>query len=212
MFTRAAVPVFLTVVSLAGCSGIPSVPYVEPAADQGTARIRIISNSSVFGDSVVGACAPSPRHKMVQAGRFSEDGTPAVNYPQFPVAPVDLGVPNSLEPDLIQYVGAVRMAEGLYTKVATEYRVRTDAPFQLATLGAAVGSYGSTYSTCPAVARVYTQPGKDYQAIVGVGRMPFGDNALTCFFGVFELVPLSGAKLALPKAVESKEPPASLCN
>lgn len=212
MLVRYAVSAVFAALTLAGCSGIPSVPYVQPSSEQGTARIRVITNSSVFGDNVVGTCAPSPRHKMAEAGRFGDDGRVNVNYPQFPVTPVDLGVPNSVAPELVQYVGAVRMAEGLYTKVETQYRVSTAAPFQLATLGAAVGSYGSTYSTCPAIARVYTlQPGKDYQAIVGVGRMPFGDSALTCFFGLFELTSIPGGRIALPKAVAGTEPPTALC-
>jgi hypothetical protein len=54
-------------------------------------------------------------------------------------------------------------------------------------------------------------PGKDYQAIVGVGREPFDGNALTCFFGAFELTPVPGSRLALPKAVAWTDPPATLC-
>ncbi|MCY1296416.1 hypothetical protein D9M70_458020 [compost metagenome] len=201
--------------SLVGCSGIPSVPYVEPVAEEGTARLRVTTNSSVYGDQVVGACAPSIRHKMAEAGRFGEDGRPAINYPQYPLKPTGLGMRKSFESELVQYVGAVRMAEGLYTKVKTEYRVKADLPFQISTLGAAVGSYGSTYSACPEVAKVYKlMPGKDYQAIVGVGTLPDGNGnngPLRCFFGVFELVPIPNSEFAMPKLLESTEPPATLC-
>lgn len=106
---------FLTAAMLAGCSGIPSEPYVEPAQQENTARVRVITNSSVFGDSINGSCAPALRHKMAEAGRFSEEGQPNINHPQFPLKPTSLGMPERVAPKLVQYVGAVRMGEGLYT-------------------------------------------------------------------------------------------------
>lgn len=61
-------------IALAGCSGIPSVPYEEPAQSEGVARVRVITNSDVYGDSIVGSCAPATRHKMAEAGRFGGTG------------------------------------------------------------------------------------------------------------------------------------------
>lgn len=200
---------------LAGCGGIPSVPYQDPIGGDNTARLRVITNSSVFADSIIGGCAPSTRHKIAEAGRFYDGVTPNQNYPQYPVSPSVIDMPKSYEPEMIQYVGAVRMAEGLYSKVVTEHRVRTDVPFQLATLGAAMGSYGSTYSVCNGGAKVYTlEPGKDYQAVVGVGRIPSGTatEPLSCLFGLFELVPIPNTNVALPLPLSSTSSPESMCD
>lgn len=70
---------FLTAAILAGCSGIPSEPYVEPTQQENTARVRVITNSSVFGDSIQGSCAPALRHKMAEAGRFLDAGNLNIN-------------------------------------------------------------------------------------------------------------------------------------
>lgn len=212
--SRVVAAVLLTA-ALAGCGVIPSVPYQDPVGVEGTARIRVITNSSVFGDSMVGNCAPSTRHKIAEAGRFYDGLRLNQNYPQYPVNPAVIGMPKSYEPEMIQYIGAVRMAEGLYTKVVTEHRVRADVPFQLATSGAAMGSYGSTYSVCKGGAKVYTlEPGKDYQAIVGIGRIPNGADTepLSCFFGLFELLPVPNTDMALPLPLSSTPAPEKLCD
>lgn len=205
---------FVFAAALAGCSGIPSVPYEEPGQSQNTARVRVITNSSVFGDSIVDSCAPSPRHKMAEAGRFGENGTPSINYPQFPLKAKSIDMPMRIYPQLIQYVGATRMAEGLYTEIATEYLVRTDKPFQAATLGAAVGSYGSTYRTCPAKEAVFNlSPGKDYDLVAGVtqAKTGNGDVKLVCIFGMFELKRLGDTPIAMPQLMTPGEVPKALC-
>ena len=205
---------FSSAIALAGCGGIPSVPYVDPAQAENTARVRVITNSSVFGDSVTGSCAPGTRHKMAEAGRFSEDGQPSINYPQYPLKPAILGMPGRVSPKLQQYIGAVRMAEGLYTEMVAEYRVKTDTPFQIATLGASAGSYGSTYAVCPGQAKVFNlEPGKDYEVLVGFGRAPNADGnvVLVCMFGVVELASVPNLPFALPKRLAGSESPQTLC-
>ncbi|MBB4817771.1 hypothetical protein HNP29_001128 [Pseudomonas alcaligenes] len=200
---------FLTAAMLAGCSGIPSEPYVEPTRQEGTARVRVITNSSVFGDSINGSCAPVLRHKMAEAGRFSEEGHPNINHPQFPLKPTSLGMPERVAPKLVQYVGAVRMGEGLYTEIVTEYRVRADLPFQVATLGAAVGSLGSTYSTCPAQAKVFQlESGQDYELFVGVG---IRGEQLVCGFGMYHLMTFGKSPMVVPFPLDATEAPQALC-
>ncbi|UZE19981.1 hypothetical protein LOY70_10425 [Pseudomonas sp. B21-054] len=201
-------------VALTGCSGIPSVPYEEPAQSEGLARVRVITNSSVYGDSITGSCAPATRHKMAEAGRFGGDGTANINYPQHPLKPASVGMPKRVSPTLTQYIPAIRMGEGVYKEVVTEYRVRADLPFQIATLGATIGSYGSTYSSCGAQALVYTlEPGKDYEALAGVGSMPNneGGQALLCILGVFELATLPGTPIVIPKKLTPAAPPQVVC-
>lgn len=67
--------------SLTGCSGMPTVPYEEPAQSAQVARIRVITNSDVSGDSIAGGCAPATRHKMAEAGRFGRNGWMNTSYP-----------------------------------------------------------------------------------------------------------------------------------
>lgn len=201
-------------ITLAGCGGIPSVPYVDPPQDDNTARVRVITNSNVFGDSVTGSCAPDTRHKMAEAGRFSEDGQPSINYPQYPLKPANLGMPGRVSPKLQQYIGAVRMAEGLYTEIVAEYRVKTDALFQVATLGASAGSYGSTYAMCPGQAKVFKlEPGKDYEILVGLSSVPSADGkaVIMCMFGVVELISVPNLPIAWPKKLGGTESPQKLC-
>ncbi|ROM79302.1 hypothetical protein BK654_08010 [Pseudomonas brassicacearum] len=201
-------------VALTGCSGIPSVPYEEPAQSEGLARVRVITNSSVYGDSITGSCAPATRHKMAEAGRFGGDGTANINYPQHPLKPASVAMPKRVSPTLTQYIPAIRMGEGVYKEVVTEYRVRADLPFQIATLGATIGSYGSTYSSCGAQALVYTlEPGKDYEALAGVGSMPNneGGQALLCILGVFELATFPGTSIVIPKKLTPAAPPQVVC-
>ncbi len=205
---------FSSSIALAGCGGFPSVPYVDPPQADNTARVRVITNSNVFGDSVTGSCAPDTRHKMAEAGRFSEEGQPSINYPQYPLKPASLGMPGRASPKLQQYIGSVRMAEGLYTEIVAEYRVKTDAPFQIATLGASAGSYGSTYAVCPGQAKVFTlEPGKDYEALVGLSSAPNADGnaVLMCMFGVIELTSVPNLPFALPKRLAGTESPQTRC-
>lgn len=200
--------------ALAGCSGIPSVPYEEPVQSEGVARLRVITNSSVYGDSITGSCAPATRHKMADAGRFGRDGTANINYPQYPLKSASVGMPKRVAPALVEYVPAIRMGEGVYKEVVTEYRVSTDLPFQIATLGATIGSYGSTYASCGGQALVYKlEPGKDYEALVGVGSRPNGEGgqALICMLGVFELMPLPGTSIVIPRKLTDSEPPQVAC-
>ena len=205
---------FSSSIALAGCGGFPSVPYVDPPQADNTARVRVITNSNVFGDSVTGSCAPDTRHKMAEAGRFSEEGQPSINYPRYPLKPASLGMPGRVSPKLQQYIGSVRMAEGLYTEIVAEYRVKTDAPFQTATLGASAGSYGSTYAVCPGQAKVFTlEPGKDYEALVGLSSAPNADGnaVLMCMFGVVELTSIPNLPFALPKRLAGTESPQTRC-
>ncbi|EZP62734.1 MULTISPECIES: hypothetical protein [Pseudomonas] len=205
---------FSSSIALAGCGGFPSVPYVDPPQADNTARVRVITNSNVFGDSVTGSCAPDTRHKMAEAGRFSEEGQPSINYPQYPLKPASLGMPGRVSPKLQQYIGSVRMAEGLYTEIVAEYRVKTDAPFQIATLGASAGSYGSTYAVCPGQAKVFTlEPGKDYEALVGLSSAPNADGnaVLMCMFGLVELTSIPNLPFALPKRLAGTESPQTRC-
>jgi hypothetical protein len=205
---------FSSSIALAGCGGFPSVPYVDPLQADNTARVRVITNSNVFGDSVTGTCAPHTRHKMAEAGRFSEEGQPSINYPQYPLKPANLGMPGRVSPTLQQYIGSVRMAEGVYTEMVAEYRVKTDAPFQIATLGASAGSYGSTYAVCPGQAKVFTlEPGKDYEALIGLGSAPNADGnaVLVCMFGVVELASVPNLPFALPKRLAGTESPQERC-
>ncbi|WP_462383355.1 hypothetical protein [Pseudomonas sp. Marseille-QA0892] len=206
---------------LSGCSlGIPSTAYIEPPDGHDIARVRIITNSTVFGDSLNGNCAPAERHKMAEAGRFSRDGRNNINYPQFPAVGETkaLGMPKRVMPKLAEYIGAVRMGEGSYKELVTEYRVRTDAPFQLATLGAAMGSYGSTYYTCPGEAKIYKlEPGKDYEIVVGPAIKSNVDGTATtgCMFGMFEYVTLSNSgetPIVVPKIMAGTPAPQNMCN
>ncbi|WP_434562408.1 hypothetical protein [Pseudomonas sp. Z4-20] len=205
---------FVTFLALAGCSGIPSVPYEEPAQSEGMARVRVITNSDVFGDSITGSCAPATRHKMAEAGRFGRDGTANINYPQYPQKSASLGMPQRVFPTLAQYVPAIRMGEGAYKEVVTEYRVRTDLPFQMATLGATVGGNGNSYWACADQALVYTLgPGKDYEVLVGVSSRPNkdGQQPLVCMFAVFELAAFPGTSIVIPKKLTPAAPPQEVC-
>ncbi|MCD9113470.1 hypothetical protein [Pseudomonas bijieensis] len=201
-------------IALAGCSGIPSVPYEEPAQSEGVARVRVITNSDVYGDSIVGSCAPATRHKMAEAGRFGGGGAANINYPQYPLKSASVGVPKRVWPSLIQYIPAIRMGEGSYKEVVTEYRVRTDLPFQIATRGATIAGNGSSYRTCGGQALVYKlEPGKDYEAVVGVDGRPSkdGDPALICMLAVLELTTLPGTSIVIPQKLTHAAPPQVAC-
>lgn len=123
-------------------------------------------------------------------------------------------MPQRVMPTLIEYIPAIRMAEGAYKEIATEYRVRADAPFQLATLGATIGGYGSTYSSCGGQALVYKlEPGKDYEALAGVASSPNkdGGQTLMCILGVFELASFPGTSIVIPKKLTPAAPPQETC-
>ncbi|MQG92019.1 hypothetical protein [Pseudomonas sp. MN1F] len=211
---RAAPFLTLFALTLAGCSGIPSVPYEEPATSEGVARLRVITNSDVYGDSIMGSCAPATRHKMAEAGRFAENGGANSNYPQYPQQSVSLGMPERAASALIEYIPSIRMGEGVYKEVVSEYRVRADRPFQIATLGATIGSYGSTYRACSGQAAVYKlEPGKDYEAVVGVGsgKRSDGGQGLVCIVAVSELRPLAGNSIIFPMRLNPSAPPQVAC-
>jgi len=201
-------------IALAGCAGIPSVPYEEPTQSEGMARVRVITNSDVYGDSIVGSCAPATRHKMAEAGRFGQDGTASINYPQYPLKSASIGIPKRVWPSLIQYTPAIRMGEGAYKEVVTEYRVRTDLPFQIATRGATIAGSGSSYRSCDGHALVYKlEPGKDYEAVVGVDSRPSkdGEQALTCMLAVLEVTTLPGTSIVIPQKLTPAAPPQVAC-
>ena len=200
--------------ALAGCSGIPSVPYEEPPQSESTARVRVITNSDVYGDSIIGSCAPATRHKMAEAGRFGQDGTASINYPQHPLKTASLGMPQRMAPTLAEYIPSIRMAEGAYKEIVTEYRVRTDVPFQIATRGATMGTYGSTYAYCGDQTLVYKlEAGKDYEALAGVSTRPNkdGGQAYICMFGLFELAAFPGTSIVIPKKLTPAAAPQVVC-
>ncbi|RMT13938.1 putative Lipoprotein [Pseudomonas savastanoi pv. phaseolicola] len=214
MVMRAVTFVIFFAVALTGCSGISSVPYEEPAQSEDLAHVRVITNSSVYGDSIMGSCAPATRHKMADAGRFGRDGTANINYPQYPLKSASVRMPKRVAPTLTEYVPATRMGEGVYKEVVTEYRVRTDLPFQIATLGATIGGNGSTYLSCAGQAVVYKlEPGKDYEALVGVRSRSSndGEQAIICMFGVIELVSLPGTSIVIPQKLTPAAPPQVVC-
>jgi len=211
---RAVPLVTLFALTLSGCSGIPFVPYEEPAQSEKLARLRVITNADIFGDSITGNCAPATRHRMVAAGRFSASGAANRNYPQFPEQTATIGMPARAASALIDYIPSVRMGEGVYKEVVTEYRVRADLPFQIATLGATIGTYGMSYGTCPSQARVFKlEPGKDYEAVVGVSTMQKGDGSQggACILKVSELRPMAKGAFIFPMPVESSAPAQESC-
>ena len=201
-------PVLLT---LGACSVKPLVPYVEPASSTATANLRVITNGDVRGTDYPGCLKDSKG--LAKAGRFS-DGQPSINYPQAPLHPRQLGMPQRLSPEMPQYLGATRMAEGQYTEISAEYRVPAGAPFLLESLGLAAGSYGSTYLTCPPVKQVFQfEPGKNYEAYVGlvIRQDTEGNGKGYCAFSVYELVPLGNTKLTLPSRLEGRAPIENAC-
>jgi hypothetical protein len=151
---------------------------------------------------------------MAEAGRFGGDETASINYPQYPLKSASVGVPKRVWPSLIQYIPAIRMGEGAYKEVVTEYRVRTDLPFQIATRGATIAGNGSSYRTCGGQALVYKlEPGKDYEAVVGVDGRPSkdGEPALICMLAVLELTTLPGTSIVIPQKLTHAAPPQVVC-
>lgn len=203
----------LIVFSLAGCSSIPTQPYQEPLGSTSTARMRVISNSNVFGDSVTGRCAPNVRHTMAQAGHFSA-GRAQANHPQFPLTPAKLGMPPRLSPPLLSLTPTVRNAEGRVEEVVAEYRVPTTAPFQLATLGAGMGTSLGRGTYCEEQARVYNlEAGRDYEVTIGMGAVGQGDNArLACRFDVRLLMSIGQGEMMMPVPVAGTAAPKKFCD
>lgn len=200
--------------ALAGCNSISSVPYVEPSPSADTAKVRVITNSSVYGDSLTENCIPKIRHKMAVSGRQYESGRMHETYPQFPLQPKTVeGMPKRMAPKMIDLKPGIRMAEGMYVEVATEYLVPTNAPFMISTLGAVMGSYGSTQPTCPMDAKVFDlEAGNSYEVFVGMGpgQTPEGTK-LFCALAVRKMLPIGNTGEALPLVVEPKPAPKAKC-
>lgn len=136
---------------LGACNRQPWVAYVEPASGTDTARLRVITNGEVRGGSYVG-CVGNEQG-LAKAGRFYDGDKPSINYPQSPLIPPRLGMAPRVLPKMAEYLGMTRMAEGVYAEIVAEYRVPAGKPFLLVREELGVGSYGSTYSKCPALSR-----------------------------------------------------------
>lgn len=204
----------LLAVALAGCNSISSVPYVEPSPSAGTAKVRVITNSSVYGDSLTENCVPNIRHKMAVSGRQYGSGRMHETYPQFPLQPKTVeGMPNRMSPKMIDLKPSIRMAEGMYVEVATEYLVPANAPFMISTLGAVMGSYGSTEPTCPMDAKVFDlEAGKSYEVFVGMHPRHTPDGAkLFCELTVRGFLPIGKSGRSLPVTVDPQPAPKSKC-
>lgn len=205
---------FLLASMLAGCGGIPSVPYQEPPESDSTARIRVITNSSVFGDSITANCAPTPRHIMAESGRQYTNGTPHSTYQQYPLKTKKLvGMPNRTAQKMIDLKPNIQMAEGMYVEVEAEYLVPTNMPFQVATLGAVMGSYGSTNAVCRGDAKVFDlEAGEDYELIVGMTpRMTPDGGGLFCRLQLYKLIPIGKNGASLPLPVRANPAPQEWC-
>ena len=200
---------------LAGCGGVPSVPYVDPPQSADTARMRVITNASVYGDSITSNCAPRPRHLMAQSGREYEDGTPHQTWAQYPLKTSKIeGMPKRIAPKFIDLKPSIRMAEGMYVEVETEHLVPTNAPFQITTLGAAMGGYGSSYPVCRQDAKVFDlDAGQYYEVVVGMNprKTPEGEQ-MFCVLTVYKMISLGKSGLSLPLPLEPKPAPTKWCD
>jgi len=199
---------------LTGCGAVPSVSYVEPTQTAEAAKVRVITNSNVFGDSLTANCMPKVLHKMAQSGRLSKYGRTYENYPQFPLQPTKLtDMPDRMAPEMISLAPTIRMAQGMYVEVATEYLVPTNAPFMVTTLGAAMGSYGSTNPVCPRQSKVFDlEAGSSYEVFVGMQPIQTPDGQqLFCALAVRKLLPIGRSGMSLPLTVEPKPAPREKC-
>lgn len=197
---------------LGACSVKPVAPYSEPPLGVPVAQLRVITNGEVRGDVYAGCQGDSRR--LAKAGRFLSDHQPNVNDPQFPQVPRQIDMLPRFAPKLPSYVGAIRMGEGAYNEIATEYRVPAGRPFLLEGGGVAAGGYGSTYRSCPEVKKVVLfEPGKSYEAFVGLNYVPVagGEVQALCAFAVYQLLPLSKPGATLPLAVQSRPPAERRC-
>lgn len=76
-------------------------------------------------------------------------------------------------------------------------------------LGAAVGSLGSTYSTCPAQAKVFQlESRQDYELFVGVG---ISGEQLVCGFGMYHLMTFGKSPMVVPFPLDATDAPQALC-
>lgn len=200
---------------LAGCGGIPSVPYVDPPLSSDLARVRVITNSSVYGDSITSNCAPRPRHTMAVAGRQYDDGSPHSTWAQYPLETRKIGgMPDRIAPKLIKLMPSVRMAEGMYVEIETEYLVPTKAPFQIATLGAVMGGYGSTNAVCHQDAKVFDlEAGQNYEVRVGMDsrKTPEGES-LVCLLVVSKMLTIGNTEFSLPIPLKGRPAPQEWCD
>ncbi|MFL1418967.1 amidase [Pseudomonas fildesensis] len=186
---------------LSACNHQPWVPYVEPMPGTDTAKLRVITNGEVRGARYSG-CVGNEQG-LAKAGRFYDGDKPSINYPQSPLVPAQLGMAPRVLPKMPAYLGGVRMAEGEYTEIVAEYQVPAGAPFLLVREELSVGSYGSTYSKCPALSRVYTfEKGRQYEAYVGMvyGGDADGKMGMRCPFFVYEL---QAPNASIPRAMPS---------
>lgn len=201
------IPLLALLSLLGACSVKPVEPYSEPPLGVPTAQLRVITNGEVRGEAYAGCLGDSKR--LAKAGRFGRDHQASINYPQFPVQPRQIDMLPRFAPKLPAYVGAIRMAEGAYSEVVTEYRVPAGRPFLLESAGLAAGSYGSTYRTCPPAQKVVLfEPDKSYEVYVGLNYIPVagGEVQAMCAFAVYQLLPLSRPGATLPMALESRPP------
>lgn len=190
-----------TLVLLSACNRQPWVPYVAPPAGTDTAQLRVITNGEVRGTSYTGCIGNE--QGLAKAGRFYDGDKPSINYPQSPLVPAVLGMPPRALPKMADYLGMISMAEGTYREIVAEYAVPAGRPFLLSRDEFVVGSYGSTYSKCPALSAVYTfEKGKQYEAYIGMvyGGGVDGKQGVRCPFFVYEL---QAQKLSMPTMLEA---------
>ncbi|AYF46188.1 amidase [Pseudomonas sp. S5D5] len=197
-----------TLLLLSACNHQPWVPYVAPPAGTDTAKLRVITNGEVRGGAYTG-CVGNEQG-LAKAGRFYDVVKPSINYPQSPLVPPKLGMPPRVLPKMAEYLGVTSMAEGMYTEIVAEYQVPAGKPFLMVREELAVGSYGSTYSKCPALSRVYTfEKGRQYEAYVGMvyGSDTEGKMGVRCPFFVYELLaPNQGIPMAMESTVAADRP------
>jgi hypothetical protein len=198
----------LALLSLLGaCSVKPVLPYSEPPLSVPTAQLRVITNGEVRGEAYAGCLGDSKR--LAKAGRFGSNQQANINYPQFPLQPRQIDMLPRFAPKLPAYVGSIRMGEGAYHEMVTEYRVPAGRPFLLEGGGVSAAGSGSTYRTCPEVKKVVVfEPGKSYEAYVGLNYIPqaSGETAAMCAFAVYQLLPLGKPGAVMPLALQAKPP------
>lgn len=206
------ISLLLLTAALAGCGGISSVPYVEPAQSAGTAKVRVITNSTVYGNSLPSHCMPKVWQKMAEAGRQTEQGRVSEKYPQFPLQPKKVGgMPDRKAPRLMKVPPQIVRSEGMNVEVETEYLVPTNAPFLVSTNGIFLGN---TNSFCPRASSVFDlEAGASYEIVVGMQYIPtLGGSTLMCPMMVRKLLPAEQDSKRLPLIVTPKPPPTETCS
>jgi hypothetical protein len=197
---------------LTACSIKPLEPYIEPASDVPTAKLRVITNGYVRGNAYTGCSADTK--VLAKAGRFFGEHQPSVNYPQMLLVPQQLNMVARFAPKMPEYLGATRMAEGAYTEMAPEYLVPAGKPFLLERLKLFAGSYGSTYQTCPEATRLFVfEENKSYEADIGLVYRPAaeGNGQAICAFSVYEVVPSGKSSRPLSNVLNFEPPADSNC-